>query len=198
MNFTKAQQQSVIIGTILGDGYLQMTGKQNARLRLEHSALQTEYIRWKIDVLSYLFHEKWTELKRIHPKTGRTYFYVRAQSYADDKLGELHKLFYENKKKHIPYNLRELLTPLSLAVWYMDDGYYYNRDRCSYLYLGKVSIEEANIVKDALWCNMSLFVKVLDKKQKGYAIYFSPGEVNKLNNVINPYILPIFSYKLPS
>src|SRR3990167_10219321 len=41
------KQKSVILGSILGDGFLQQTGKNNARLRLEHGLKQKEYLIWK-------------------------------------------------------------------------------------------------------------------------------------------------------
>ena len=31
-------------------------------------------------------------------------------------------MFYQNKTKRVPINIEELLTPLALSIWYMDDG----------------------------------------------------------------------------
>ena len=47
----KQRQEDLVIGMILGDAYLQKTGKQNARLRLEHSIMQKAYLEWKISQL---------------------------------------------------------------------------------------------------------------------------------------------------
>ena len=79
----------------------------------------------------------------------------------------------------------------------MDDGYYYRRDKCSYLYLGNVSEKEANLVRDTLIEKFSLRTKV-KKKKKGYAVYFSPDETKKLKSLIKGYTLNYFSYKFPS
>ena len=47
----------------------------------------------------------------------------RFNTYAFSSLLDLYKLFYNsNKKKVIPNNIEELLTPLALAIWIMDDG----------------------------------------------------------------------------
>lgn len=78
----------------------------------------------------------------------------------------------------------------------MDDGYYYLRDKCGYLYLGNVSKTEADICSNVLKDNFDLTTKVLVKK-KGYALYFSRIEMLKLKDIISEYIIPSFRYKLP-
>jgi hypothetical protein len=47
MTHLTKRQEAVLLGTILGDGFLQKTGPKNARLRLEHGAKQKEYVVWK-------------------------------------------------------------------------------------------------------------------------------------------------------
>ena len=192
------RQKSILIGTILGDGYLQKTGKENARLRLEHGFRQKEYLLWKITELKNLFQGKPKYLKRVHPISQRIYQYFRHQSQSTPYLGKLRKIFYKDNKKNIPENIEKFLySTLALAVWYMDDGYYYRRDKCAYLYLGKVSEMDAENAQKALGKKYSLFVKILDKKQKGYALYFSRAEAEKLKLIISKHILKEFVYKLP-
>ena len=57
MNLTK-KQNAAIVGMILGDGYLQSTGKNNARLRLEQKLDHADYLVWKISLLPKLFQGK--------------------------------------------------------------------------------------------------------------------------------------------
>jgi hypothetical protein len=191
------EQKSILFGIILGDGYLQKTGRKNARLRLEHGGKQKEYLFWKVKKLEKLFQGKPKYLERIHPISKRNYNYWRHQSQSTPYLGKLRNIFYPNDKKKIPEDLEKYLGPITLAVWYMDDGYYYLRDNCSYLYLGNVSQKEAKIVDQALLKKFNITTKVKQKK-KGYAIYFSPKETQKLKNFIKDYILNQFIYKLPS
>lgn len=196
MKFSK-EQKSILIGTILGDAYLQKTGQKNARLRLEHGANQKDYLFWKVSQFPKLFQGQPKYLERKHPLSGQLYKYWRHQSNSTPELGRWHAKFYEGGKKHMPHTLSNLLQDsLGLAVWYMDDGYYYPRDRVSYLYLGRVSKNEAEIAKTALEKNFIIFSKVLDKKQKGFALYFSHNETKKLHSLIRPYVLPSMQYKL--
>lgn len=190
------EQKSILIGSILGDAYLQTTGKQNARLRFEQGAKQKDYLFWKVDKFSNLFNGEPKYIKRKHPISNNSYEYWRHQSYSTKEFGKWQKIFYSNKKKIIPLNLEKLLDPISLAVWYMDDGYCYKRDKVSYIYLGKVLKEEAVITQDAILKNFQIKSKVLDKKNKGFAIYFSRIESEKLHNLIRKFILPSFYYKL--
>lgn len=196
MKFSK-EQKAILIGMILGDAYLQKTGKKNARLRLEQGARQKDYLFWKISKFPKLFQGKPKYLERKHPLSGQIYKYWRHQSNSTPELGKWRKLFYPNGKKHIPENLKDLLTDfLSLAVWYMDDGYYYGRDKVSYLYLGRVDKKEAEIANNVFEKNFGIFSKTLDKKQKGFALYFSPSETIKFHKKIEKFILPLFNYKI--
>lgn len=191
-------QKQILYGIILGDGYLQKTGKQNARLRLEHGSKQKVYLLWKVEKLKNLFQGRAKYLERIHPKTKRRYRYWRHQSQSTPLIGKLRKIFYRNGRKIIPENIERYLSPRTLAVWYMDDGYYGKRDNSGYLYLGKVKSLEAKRVSEALVKVFGIETKILDKKKKGFVIYFSPTSLRKLKKVIKDYILSYFSYKLPS
>ena len=196
MKLTK-QQQAVLVGTVLGDAYLQKTGMRNARLRLEHGEKQKDYLKWKTSFFPRLFQGKPHHIERIHPKTMRKYGYWRHQSSATPVFGKWREIFYGNGKKRIPHSLADILCePLALAVWYMDDGYYYARDRASYLYLGTVTREEALIAQHAIERNFGIVAKIYDKKRKGFALYFLPKETQKLHAAVKKYIVPSLAYKI--
>jgi hypothetical protein len=191
------EQQSALVGMVLGDAYLQKTGARNARLRLEHRADHAEYLVWKTRLLPHLFQGKPVLLKRVHPKTGRTYSYVRQQSNASPILGKLRTLFYGNGKKAIPEQLEKLLkSDIGFAIWFYDDGYYFARDRAFYLYLGRVSKREAGIARDALERDFGLKSTILDKKIKGFCLYFPVSEREKIQSILKKYPVPVMKYKL--
>jgi hypothetical protein len=181
----------------MGDSYLQSNGI-NARLRFEHSLNQEDYLLWKYNSLKNIFQKSSiVRINRIHPITNREYQYIRCQSRTLPELKNVKDIFYKSGKKIVPADLYKYLAePISLAVWFMDDGYYYRRDKCGYLYLGNVSEKEAKICSDTLKKNFDLGTKVL-KKKKGFALYFSRLEMIKLKKVIDEYIIPLFRYKMP-
>jgi hypothetical protein len=191
------EQLSIIYGSVMGDLYLQNNGK-NVRLRFEHSRDQEKYLLWKYKSLRNIFTDvSVVRIYRVHPETKRTYRYIRCQSRTLPELRSVKDVFYRNGKKIVPLDLDKYINnSISLAVWYMDDGYYYRRDKCGYLYLGNVLKKEANICCDTLKKNFNLSTRILNKK-KGYALYFPRTEMYKLKKIIQNYILPLFNYKLP-
>ncbi len=191
-------QIGLIIGMVLGDGFLQKTGSKNARLRLEHSIKQKDYLLWKISQLRKLFQRNISYVKRTHFATKREYLYVRAQSNATPELGKIREIFYKEGRKSIPENFQKYFKqPISLAVWYLDDGYYYKRDKCSYLYIGRVKQDEAKIVSETIRSNFGIESIVKDKKRKGFVLYFSPRQTLKLKKKIEEFVIPQMKYKLP-
>ncbi|KKR92374.1 MAG: LAGLIDADG homing endonuclease [Candidatus Daviesbacteria bacterium GW2011_GWA1_41_61] len=193
------KQKAIIIGSILGDGFLQKTGAKNARLRLEHSLLQKEYLLWKCQILGNYFQSKPQILERKNPVFDKTYQYIRAQSYSGSELGIFFHLFYKNGKKIIPEKISDLLKdPLMLAVWFMDDGYYYPRDRIAYLYLPKLDQASIDNLLNALKVNFNLSPILKIKKRGEYVLNFSVVETKKLVQLIKLFVISSMSYKIPS
>lgn len=196
MKFT-ARQSAILAGTILGDGFVQQTGSKNARLRIEHGEKQRDYVSWKGQQFPKLFNGAPNRMTRIHPETKKVYTYWRWQSNATPELGAWRTAFYPKGKKRIPENVAEYLSePIALAVWYMDDGYYSPEQKHSFLYLGRVSKEEAGYAAEAIQRNFDLSPKVYDKKDKGFALFFSVGETKRLHALIAPEIIPSLAYKI--
>ncbi len=133
----------------------------------------------------------------MHPKTKRVYTYWRLQSHATPELGRWRALFYTDGAKHIPKTLADLLTePIALATWYMDDGFYDQEQRHSFIYLGRVTREEADIARDAIEENFSLVPRVYDKKEKGFALFFPVAETRKLHALVREHVIESMNYKL--
>lgn len=196
MGLSKIQRQ-FLVGAIMGDGFLQQTGRLNARLRLEHSIKQKEYIFWKYEMLKNLMQSEPKLIKRFNPIWKKTYAYYRCQSHSNPYLGKLRRLFYKDSCKIIPENIAELLSsPFSLAIWYMDDGYLYQRDKSAYIYLSRYPREEILRLKEALEKNFQLNPKITLKKQKYHCFYFDVDETKKLINIIQAHIIPSLRYKL--
>src|SRR3989344_2552932 len=196
MKLTK-RQEAILIGSVLGDAFIQKTGEKNARIRFEHGAKQKEYLIWKSSQFGPLFQGKPSYLERKHPKSGEIYKYWRWQSNTSPILGKWQRYFYPNGVKQIPLDLTKILTePISLAIWYMDDGYYSEKDKSSYIYLGRVREEEAVFAQKAIEKNFKIRANIYDKKKKGFALFFGVVETKKLHSLLDPYTLPSMQYKL--
>ena len=191
------KQKDVLIGMILGDAYLQKTGKQNARLRLEHGIGQEDYLLWKVNFLKNYFQSKIQFLERANSIWKRTYKYVRIQSTSSPEFGKLQRLFYKDSKKVIPETIKNLFkNPISLAIWFMDDGYFYQRDKMSYIYIPNFDKESMGYLLNALKSNFNL-LPIPKQKKKGFVLIFNVSETQKLVNIIKKFIIPSMRYKIP-
>ena len=113
--------REIILGSILGDGSLKIHKPyKNARFSIRHSMTQKEYFLWKVNQLKEISGEKsvWEQVdKQAWGKRK-----LRYQSLALEKLSELYRLTHYHNQLRIRRKWLNKLTPLSLCVWWLDDG----------------------------------------------------------------------------
>lgn len=189
------RERSIVVGTILGDAFLQKTGKRNARLRFEHSSRQKNYIFWKWQELKRYMQDRPKRIERFNPVWKKKYTYFRCQSHASPEFGKLRAMFYKDHRKQIPLTIKKLLKPLVLAVWFMDDGYYYKRDRTAYIYLSPFSADDLHRLEETLTENFDLHPRV-ERKAHGLNFKFSVADTRKLINIIAPHVIKNMRYKI--
>lgn len=111
----------VIYGSLLGDGSITKSKNMtNYRFSIAHSEKNYDYIEWKKSIIN-IPSSIWADKKRN---------LVQLQTRSCIELTELRNHFYKDGKKIFPcnVNLDDVLSPLSLAIWYMDDGCYSKRE----------------------------------------------------------------------
>jgi len=177
------RQKEILIGCILGDAYISPLGK----IRIEQSTKQRDYVDWKYQELQSLcYGAQPREIIHILP-TGKEHtsvFFLLRQYFRPWR-----SIFYEGRVKIFPRDLPR--SPLSLAVWYMDDGCWTG--------------------KKALICAESFDGIYADNMQKAlidqYGIETVVGKNGRLVirkkshdqffALIAPHIIPSMKYKLP-
>ena len=179
------RQKAIIVGCLLGDGAMRC--KTNALLETNHSAKQRDYVEWKFSELKDMVS---TGPKKRFGNAGRIAYRFTTRSLP--ALTEVYRIFYRSGKKIIPDNLQ--IHPLSLAVWFMDDGS--KSYRAIYLNTQKFSVTEQEklieILKQQFDINASL-----NKDKKYYRLRIAVSSVSKFLEIIKPYLLPMFCYKTP-
>jgi hypothetical protein len=84
---------------------------------VNHGAAQKAYAEWKHEQLRELAPSPFYHCAKVK------YPFCRFVTKSHPYLIELREMFYLDGKKVVPSQISELLkTPLSLAVWFMDDG----------------------------------------------------------------------------
>lgn len=180
MNLDENTQQ-VLIGSLLGDGGVYITGRcKNAMFCEEHSIKQSEYLKWKAGVLS-CFNGKITEGRK------EVYFHTPVNL----TLTELQRLWYPNGKKIAPEEELQKLNALGLAVWYMDDGCYNYRNKSCYLSIHSFRGQELAILK---WFKERWGLN--PHIATGPMLRFLAKDSDKLLHLISNHIHPSMTYKL--
>lgn len=180
-------QRSIIIGTILGDGYLRIiSGKKNALLEINHSFTQKEYVDWKYTMLKTLC--KSAPKAR---KSNGTRIAYRFTTRQHPEMTKLYRAFYAEGKKSIPKYLS--LDPIMLAVWFMDDG---SRCRASDVYLNtqqftRIDQERLRAMLTSLSVESSL-----NKDKKYSRIRIKKSSISNFFEIISPYVVSSMTYKI--
>ena len=195
-------QWEVILGSLMGDGCLSPAVRQDsesARLRMGHGAKQAEYLDWKISLLGNIPHCRTTNGK--------------GAAFADfTPLAELHELrsavYLGDGKKFLSEDYLKALTPLALAVWYMDDGGFTLRSKGLQQRTeggsGRIEIcVEATTegsqqrLRDYLHDTHGLDVRLRRAGKRGKSVLmFSTAATAVFQQIIAPYVHPSMAYKL--
>jgi len=180
-------QLSVIIGSILGDGYVRIiNGRKNAFLEINHSLKAKEYVDWKYSILKNICVSGPKE--RIIDERRMAYrFYTKQHG----EISNLLEKFYKNGKKIIPPSLK--LDPIILAVWFMDDG---SKSRQHDVYLNTQQFA-MNDQKTILAKLRELGIKArLNKDKKYYRVRLLKESIPLMNKIIYPFVVSPMKYKL--
>ncbi len=96
----------------------------NVRLKIDHSEKQREYVQWKYEELASCVPSRPARIDYYDKRTGNTYCNRRFATHSLPDFDYYWGLFYRSGRKIIPINIGQILhSPISLAVWHMDDGY---------------------------------------------------------------------------
>ena len=178
------EQKSILIGVLLGDGA--MRKKTHALLEINHSFKQKEYVDWL-----YQKFQNFVGTKPKMRKSNGTRIAYRFTTKSIPVLTTFYDKFFKQKHKIIPDDL--ILTPLTLAVWYMDDG-----SRCDediYLNSQQFTKEEQEKLVGMLYTQYAIQAS-LNKDKHYLRIRIRKESVKRMMNMITSYIIPTMRYKL--
>lgn len=192
------QQKEYLYGSLLGDDCLHYSSDNKyPLLQVIHSSKFAEYVKWKYGIWKAIVPGG---VKKVFVKLGEKKFLThRFYTAAHPEFLQFFKL-YKNRQKQISREWLDHLTPLSLAVWYMDDGYFKaRRNRMHFLTFafgntGNELIQKYFSEKWSLAANMGYSRR--NKRGKRRFIWFNTENSIKLTKIIGSYLIPRFSYKI--
>jgi recombination protein RecA len=195
------QQMQVILGSLMGDGNLSPNtrGRSGTRFRLGHGAKQAAYLGWKISLLDNI------ECSRTSNAKGAVF----ADFTPLPELAEVHEaVYFGDGKKHLSWDYLKELTPLALAIWYMDDGCFTVRSKGvqerTQGGTGRIEIcveamspgSRARLVqhlRDTYGLDVKL--RAVGAAQKSF-LQFTTSASEKFQKLVAPFVHPSMEYKL--
>jgi recombination protein RecA len=195
------QQWQVVLGALMGDGSLSPNRYDRAgvRFRMGQGAEQAEYLDWKVSLLGNIPCSRSTNDKGA----------VFADFTPLAELGELQRsVYFGDGKKHLSWDYLKALTPLALAVWYMDDGCFTLRSNGMQERTaggsGRIEIcveamgsDTRERLVEYLRDTYDLDVKLTSRgARKVSVLQFSTAGTVRFQQLIAPYAHPSMEYKL--
>jgi len=188
-------EEQVLIGTVLGDTYLRKEFENGGTGGMfAHSLKQKQYALWKGSVLKR-FVSRITERSQFHKVAKKTYFNIQIHFKTDTILNKYHKLFYNNKKKVIYQELLNILEPLGLAVWFMDDGMKGTKGGY-YLCTNCFSENEINLIIGYFKQKWNLDCSIHRNLDNLRLLYIKKNSAISFKNLIKNHIHEELKYKL--
>lgn len=188
-------QRNIIVGNILGDGYLHFDGYKGTSFEIRQQQSHKDYIWWLFRQLSSMCNRK--------PYLRQDNHQWRLYTRYLPELTKLQQIFYPEGKKKVPSAINKLLThPISLAVWFMDDGTKDQREKSHkafHLITNSFDKFDNELLVNALNKNFDIEAKIHStkiRKKQYFRLYIGANSREKFLNIIQPYILQSFQYKL--
>ena len=201
-HYLSSQQWQVVLGGVMGDGALSWpTSKQpiSARFRMGHGAKQAEYLDWKASLLG--------NVPQSRSMNAKGAVFVDFTPLAE--LAPIREaVYFGDGKKHLSYDYLKALTPLGLAIWYMDDGSFSVRAQGlqertkdgsgrSEICVQAMSEGSQQRLLEHLSDTFGLRPTLCSKGVRDQAfLVFAKDETAKLHELIAPYVHPSMEYKL--
>lgn len=197
LKLTKFQRE-VLIGSLLGDGHLETQNNgRTYRLKVEYGEKQKDYALWFWNVF-----KNWTNMPSPKEKSRKSKLGKVNKSYYFNTYSHgvfrfyAHQFYPKNGDKKIPKIIHKLITPVSLAVWFMDDGSLKSKNHKTYhIAANGRSKSELELARRALRDKFSV-ESTLHKQYGDWRIYIKTESAKKFEEIVGEYTIPSMKYKL--
>lgn len=114
------RQLDILYGSMLGDAKKVSLSAAG----FGHSGKQKDYLFWKFNEFESVASKKSLKFGQYYDnRFKKQYVFWRFYTHANTDIETCISEFYANGEKQVTMNILNKLSPLSIAVWYMDDGY---------------------------------------------------------------------------
>jgi len=189
---------SVLVGSLLGDANAERSMNGGVRFKFRQSIKHKDYLFWLYKFFTGRGYSSNNLPLCYTQKYGdKLYIAYSFNTYYYTSFMWLYKLFYNNKKKKvIPKNISDYLTPLALAVWIMDDGtYLFGRVDLNGAWGTSYSVQDLNKLINALRTRYGLNCYFYHKKGRS-SVVISKDSLELLRTIVRPYMHASMLHKI--
>ena len=177
--------RDLVVYMALGDGYL----NPNGYLSIRHSLTQKEYIEWK----SKLLNSHGINTTGLYFHNNNNYGVYEMRTYTHEFIKVYRRVLYSPTKKIADRKILNKLTPLGIAIWYMDDGGLSKKRENGVIVANELMInthltkEENQIIIDyfqEVWN-----IRFRQAKNRGkYRLVCGTKEARRFVEIVKPYV----------
>jgi LAGLIDADG DNA endonuclease family/Proton-conducting membrane transporter len=200
-----------IIGDLLDNGYMRFSSKSVNKNKVGNARMEFTFSTQNLPYVQYL---KFVAYKEIctsslpipwpNPKTGKPviqyWFSTRSLPLFTKLYNEWYKEVSGKIVKVIPLNINELLKPRNLAHWIMGDGFWNKGGRTVHLSTDSFTFEEVtmlvNVINDKFHLDAKVINRTSNNGNKCWRIRISACSINKLRDIVIPFMIAEMLYKL--
>lgn len=192
--------RAILIGLAIGDGYISLprgSGRKSCQFVLTHSTKQIEYIEYKAELIHSIIGGKKPRVIHINNNGYPGVTISKCNKY----FGLLRIRLYKNGKKNISRKILDMMTPQSIAIWYMDDGNLSMKKRNGKIHARElflnthISVEENQVIIDYFKEVHGInFTQV--KNRGNYRLRCGTAEAKKFIALVEKFIIPSMHYKI--
>lgn len=192
--FLSSRSKAIILGALLGDGSLRIDKNyKNARFSFRHSLSQKEYFFFKANELKEISVNRsahFQEKDGFQQKGEKLIF----ESLALESLTQLYRLTHDKNHLVVKRKWLNQMTPLSLMIWWLDEGSIIGNGRRGVFCTDRFSLKEQKILKKYLkkvWgveTKIGRIKRVYQGKEKEYYRLWirSSSQLQKFLEIILP------------
>lgn len=186
-------EESILIGTLLGDSWLTKSSKDSYRGGFSHKNDNKDYVRYKLNLLHKICVDKINfKSKKYGFPNAQNQFYVRFK--ASPLLKSIHDKLYINKVKEINDYVINHFTDISLALYYQDDGSKKKGKNGWYTYkiaMYSFDFESKTRLQKLLFEKWNIYSTVTKNE-----LNIAAKSRAKFKAIVSPYIVGSMKYKL--
>lgn len=189
------RQREIIIGKLLGGGHLETANNgRTYRLKIEHSLKQKDYVDWCYQELkNWVLTKPKIKKQMVNKKVYQKYWF---NTLSHGSFRFYAHQFYLQGRKVVPKLIHRWLTPLSLAVWFMDDGSIKSKfHRARIINTQGFTKPEIKRLIKVLRDKFDIQCKIR-KQKEGYQIMILAESADKFAQIIKPHLCSSMHYKI--